>query len=114
MWGVGLMRVKGLECCGMVNEDDRDRFGRLWSLAGKDGEDIQYFKIEVKVWAFVKNERFDTLVGNLVKEILLKLNLPDHKSILTDSKMEVKVTDIHKRTKTKPKPTKPSTRMDRA
>nr|GEU56155.1 integrase, catalytic region, zinc finger, CCHC-type, peptidase aspartic, catalytic [Tanacetum cinerariifolium] len=29
--------------------------------------------------------------GNPVKEILLKLNLPDHKSILTDSKMEVKI-----------------------
>ncbi|GKB87461.1 hypothetical protein Tco_0959733, partial [Tanacetum coccineum] len=35
-------------------------------------------------------ERFYTSVGNPVKEILLKLNLPDHRSILTDSKMEVK------------------------
>ncbi|GJV77894.1 hypothetical protein Tco_1509478 [Tanacetum coccineum] len=32
-------------------------------------------------------ERFYTLVGNPVKEILLKLNLPDHKPILTDSKV---------------------------
>nr|GEW88199.1 hypothetical protein [Tanacetum cinerariifolium] len=32
-------------------------------------------------------ERFDTLAGNLVKEILLKLNLPDHRSILTDLKV---------------------------
>ncbi|GJW88623.1 retrovirus-related pol polyprotein from transposon TNT 1-94, partial [Tanacetum coccineum] len=32
-------------------------------------------------------ERFDTSSGNHVKEILLKLNLPDHKSILTDSKV---------------------------
>ncbi|GKF66390.1 hypothetical protein Tco_0192907, partial [Tanacetum coccineum] len=32
-------------------------------------------------------ERFDTSAGNLVKEILLKLNLPDHRSILTDSKV---------------------------
>ncbi|GJX30709.1 hypothetical protein Tco_0240564 [Tanacetum coccineum] len=32
-------------------------------------------------------ERFDTSAGNPVKEILLKLNLPDHKSILTDSKV---------------------------
>ncbi|GJR51476.1 hypothetical protein Tco_1401997 [Tanacetum coccineum] len=38
-------------------------------------------------------ERFDTSAGNPVKEILLKLNLPDHRSILTDSKMEVKVPD---------------------
>ncbi|GJV38874.1 hypothetical protein Tco_1417314 [Tanacetum coccineum] len=36
-------------------------------------------------------ERFDTLAGNPVKEILLKLNLPDYRSILTDSKMEVKL-----------------------
>ncbi|GJX49012.1 hypothetical protein Tco_0275857 [Tanacetum coccineum] len=31
--------------------------------------------------------RFDTLAGNPVKEILLKLNLPDHRSILMDSKV---------------------------
>ncbi|GJT93790.1 hypothetical protein Tco_1082635, partial [Tanacetum coccineum] len=30
---------------------------------------------------------FDTSAGNPIKEILLKLNLPDHKSILTDSKV---------------------------
>ncbi|GJS20382.1 hypothetical protein Tco_0449014, partial [Tanacetum coccineum] len=39
-------------------------------------------------------ERFDTSAGNPIKEILLKLNLPDHMSILTDSKMEVKVFKI--------------------
>ncbi|GJU81175.1 hypothetical protein Tco_1283540 [Tanacetum coccineum] len=33
---------------------------------------------------------FNTTAGNPVKEILLKLNLPDHRSILTDSKIEVK------------------------
>ncbi|GJV68848.1 hypothetical protein Tco_1484357 [Tanacetum coccineum] len=38
-------------------------------------------------------ERFYTSAGNPVKEILLKLNLPDHRSILTDLKMEVKVPD---------------------
>ncbi|GKA42904.1 retrovirus-related pol polyprotein from transposon TNT 1-94 [Tanacetum coccineum] len=32
-------------------------------------------------------ERFYTSAGNPVKEILLKLNLPDHMSILTDSKV---------------------------
>ncbi|GJU26323.1 hypothetical protein Tco_1164944 [Tanacetum coccineum] len=35
-------------------------------------------------------ERFYTSAGNPVKEILLKLNLLDHRSILTDSKMVVK------------------------
>ncbi|GKD01151.1 hypothetical protein Tco_1171425 [Tanacetum coccineum] len=34
---------------------------------------------------------FDTLAGNPVKEILLKLNLPDHRPILTDSKEYVKM-----------------------
>ncbi|GJQ92654.1 hypothetical protein Tco_0003793 [Tanacetum coccineum] len=29
--------------------------------------------------------------GNPVKEILLKLNLPDHRSILTDSKIHIKM-----------------------
>ncbi|GJX55866.1 hypothetical protein Tco_0285763 [Tanacetum coccineum] len=32
-------------------------------------------------------ERFYTSAGNPVKEILLKLNLPDHRSILMDSKV---------------------------
>ncbi|GJR76914.1 retrovirus-related pol polyprotein from transposon TNT 1-94 [Tanacetum coccineum] len=36
-------------------------------------------------------ERFDTSAGNSVKEILLKLNLPDHRSILTDSKEYLKM-----------------------
>ncbi|GJV08218.1 hypothetical protein Tco_1345874 [Tanacetum coccineum] len=34
-----------------------------------------------------KLERFDTSARNPVKQILLKLNLPDHRSILTDSKI---------------------------
>nr|GEV24430.1 hypothetical protein [Tanacetum cinerariifolium] len=34
-----------------------------------------------------KPERFNTIAGNPVNEILLKLNLPDHKSILIDSKL---------------------------
>ncbi|GJY62528.1 hypothetical protein Tco_0463185 [Tanacetum coccineum] len=37
---------------------------------------------------FINNDlRFNTIAGNLVKKILLKLNLSDHKSILTDSKV---------------------------
>ncbi|GJR01629.1 hypothetical protein Tco_0524613 [Tanacetum coccineum] len=45
---------------------------------------------------FLKERRFDTSAGNPVKEILLKLNLPDHRSILTDSKMEVKLKNFKK------------------
>nr|GEW25134.1 retrovirus-related Pol polyprotein from transposon TNT 1-94 [Tanacetum cinerariifolium] len=36
-------------------------------------------------------ERFNTTAGNHVKEILLKLNLPNHKSILKDSKVYIKM-----------------------
>ncbi|GJW11179.1 hypothetical protein Tco_1577006 [Tanacetum coccineum] len=42
---------------------------------------------------FVGGRPFYTSAGNPVKEILLKLNLLDHRSILTDSKMVVKVGD---------------------
>ncbi|GJY29750.1 hypothetical protein Tco_0405517 [Tanacetum coccineum] len=35
--------------------------------------------------------RFYTLVGNPIKEILFKLNLPDHRSILTDLKEQIKM-----------------------
>ncbi|GJS78686.1 hypothetical protein Tco_0728567 [Tanacetum coccineum] len=55
---------------------------------------------------FVENAEFDesnanvleifyTSAGNPIKEILLKLNLPDHRSILTDSKMNKKVASVH-------------------
>nr|GEU34270.1 retrovirus-related Pol polyprotein from transposon TNT 1-94 [Tanacetum cinerariifolium] len=35
--------------------------------------------------------RSDTYTGNPVKEILLKMNLPDHRSILTDPEVQVKM-----------------------
>ncbi|GJZ44430.1 hypothetical protein Tco_0591685 [Tanacetum coccineum] len=38
--------------------------------------------------------RFNTTAGNPVKKILLKLNLSDHRSILTDRKMVVEVPDF--------------------
>nr|GEV71485.1 hypothetical protein [Tanacetum cinerariifolium] len=38
-----------------------------------------------------KLERFNTTTGNPVKEILLILNLPDHRSILTNSKEYIKM-----------------------
>ncbi|GJZ92543.1 retrovirus-related pol polyprotein from transposon TNT 1-94 [Tanacetum coccineum] len=41
-------------------------------------------------------ERFNTSAGNPVKEILLKLNLPDHRLILTDLKTEVKLKNFKK------------------
>ncbi|GJU09838.1 hypothetical protein Tco_1132234 [Tanacetum coccineum] len=41
-------------------------------------------------------EGFNTLAGNPVKEILLKLNISDHRSILTDSKEYIKM-DVERR-----------------
>ncbi|GJU72023.1 hypothetical protein Tco_1263428 [Tanacetum coccineum] len=42
----------------------------------------------LNLWSYkVVRHRFYTSAGNPVKEILLKLNLPDHRSILTDSKI---------------------------
>ncbi|GJT20329.1 hypothetical protein Tco_0890266 [Tanacetum coccineum] len=38
-----------------------------------------------------ENVKFNTTAGNPVKEILLKLNLLDHKSILTDLKIHIKM-----------------------
>ncbi|GJW41291.1 hypothetical protein Tco_0067136 [Tanacetum coccineum] len=40
---------------------------------------------------FVGGRPFNTTAGNPVKEIILKLNLPDHRSILTDSKEYIKM-----------------------
>ncbi|GJU35937.1 hypothetical protein Tco_1184291 [Tanacetum coccineum] len=53
--------------------------------------------IRIKVVTTGKKRRFYTSAGNPVKEILLKLNLPDHRSILTNSKMVVKFTTIPSR-----------------
>ncbi|GJU35895.1 hypothetical protein Tco_1184249 [Tanacetum coccineum] len=53
-------------------------------------EGVKELKGKVKIKGEKKEAhltlRFDTSAGNPVKEILLKLNLPDYSSILTDSK----------------------------
>ncbi|GJX61931.1 hypothetical protein Tco_0294831 [Tanacetum coccineum] len=50
------------------------------------GEDAEFDESDTFVL-----ERFDTPAGNPVKKILLKLNLSDHRSILTDSKEYLKM-----------------------
>ncbi|GJW28883.1 hypothetical protein Tco_0045758 [Tanacetum coccineum] len=70
-------RVIGALGCG-----ERVRVSCEWYLGGEHAE---FDESDTYVL-----ERFNTSAGNHVKEILLKLNLPDHRSILTDSKMEVK------------------------
>ncbi|GKA43985.1 hypothetical protein Tco_0736709 [Tanacetum coccineum] len=55
-------------------------------------------EIELTLEQTQQGVRFDTSAGNPVKEILLKLSLPDHRSILTDSKRQsVKVKEIQER-----------------
>ncbi|GKF07081.1 hypothetical protein Tco_0041305, partial [Tanacetum coccineum] len=40
-------------------------------------------------WDFIR--RSDTYAGNPVKEIRLKMNLPDHRSVLTDQEDQAKM-----------------------
>ncbi|GJS93117.1 retrovirus-related pol polyprotein from transposon TNT 1-94 [Tanacetum coccineum] len=68
-------RIKSLS--GKMNEDK----------IKKDLEEIETINIELDHMV----SKFYTLAGNPVKEILLKLNLPDHRSILTDSKEYIKM-----------------------
>ncbi|GJY25600.1 hypothetical protein Tco_0400326 [Tanacetum coccineum] len=58
---------------------------------GQHGEHAEFDESDTHVL-----ERFDTSAGNPVKEILPKLNLPDHRSILTDSKEFIKM-DMERR-----------------
>ncbi|GKE25976.1 hypothetical protein Tco_1441360 [Tanacetum coccineum] len=60
---------------------------RRWSTLEKKQANIIIKVIDKQL----KERRFNTLVGNHVKEILLKLNLPDHRSILKDSKEHIKM-----------------------
>ncbi|GJU05400.1 hypothetical protein Tco_1121830 [Tanacetum coccineum] len=69
-------------------KEDNEKFGKLSYGGMQYYEHAEFDESDTHVL-----ERFDTSAGNPVKEILLKLNLPDHRSILTDSKMEVKVPD---------------------
>ncbi|GKC13086.1 hypothetical protein Tco_1009868, partial [Tanacetum coccineum] len=67
---------------GVVHNSSQD--ARLSEAAttiiGSNREQAEYDESNTYVL-----EIFNTIAGNPVKEILLKLNLPDHRSILTDS-----------------------------
>ncbi|GJY56165.1 hypothetical protein Tco_0455280 [Tanacetum coccineum] len=58
-------------------------------------EGVQELNRKVKIKGEKKEAlltiRFNTLAENPVKDILLKLNIPDHRSILTDSKEHIKM-----------------------
>ncbi|GJU01392.1 uncharacterized mitochondrial protein-like protein [Tanacetum coccineum] len=59
----------------------------------KRSSDINHYDVGKSLEATIKQAygRFDTLAGNLVKKILLKLNLSDHRSILIDLKKYLKM-----------------------
>ncbi|GJX71839.1 hypothetical protein Tco_0309010 [Tanacetum coccineum] len=82
----------------LQDKDDHAEQDRLLA-ADQYGGDIRCFKrtYEIIIWLFSSLSRFNTTAGNPVKKILLKLNLSDHRSILTDCrgylKMVVEVPD---------------------
>ncbi|GJX09036.1 hypothetical protein Tco_0198895 [Tanacetum coccineum] len=63
---------------------------RLGTMRGKVGHQTRDYRSAAAVPNTQRAQlgnQFYTSAGNPVKEILLKLNLPDHRSILTDSKV---------------------------
>nr|GEW51602.1 hypothetical protein [Tanacetum cinerariifolium] len=62
-------------------------------LTNLSGDDVSDFAITLRMFtrSIVIQKNINTTAGNPVKEILLKLNLPDHRLILMDSKMDMKV-----------------------
>ncbi|GJR96300.1 reverse transcriptase domain-containing protein [Tanacetum coccineum] len=73
-----------------IQEKDKVKAKYRQNQARERKEHKEKSKVKVKVNTRKVKVRLNTPAGNPVKEILLKLNLPDHRSILTDSKMEVK------------------------
>ncbi|GJT86501.1 hypothetical protein Tco_1068218 [Tanacetum coccineum] len=72
-------------------ENDKE-FGeiRVWEeLYGTEPQTLQRTILNRQI--VIITQRFDTPTGNPVKNILLKLNLYDHRSILTDSKEYLKM-----------------------
>ncbi|GJU81855.1 retrovirus-related pol polyprotein from transposon TNT 1-94 [Tanacetum coccineum] len=65
----------------LINQVVRYRYSNLMIQPEPEGSTQGYPLVSVEVL------RFYTSAGNHVKEILLKLNLPDYRSILTDSKV---------------------------
>ncbi|GJS18715.1 hypothetical protein Tco_0413187 [Tanacetum coccineum] len=70
---------------------------RIWSEDDKrmSKEFMEVIERRLKIRRIFRNlksfvsRRSDTYTGNPVKDILLKLNLPDHRSVLTDPEDQV-------------------------
>nr|GEU40779.1 hypothetical protein [Tanacetum cinerariifolium] len=70
------------------SKDDRRRSKEFMEVIERR---LKIRRIFRSLESFVVGRRSNTYTGNPVKEILLKLNLPDHMSILTDSKVKEKM-----------------------
>ncbi|GJU16042.1 hypothetical protein Tco_1144008 [Tanacetum coccineum] len=73
----------------MMRMDEVQKFsnGTLTRVLDK----LDHMVKDFRLFKYNPGIRSDTYTGNPVKEILLKLNLPDHRSVLTDSKVKVKM-----------------------
>ncbi|GJS87222.1 hypothetical protein Tco_0769858 [Tanacetum coccineum] len=69
------------------SEDDRRRSKEFIEVIERRLKIRRIFK---SLESFISG-RSDTYTRNLVKDILLNLNLPDHRSVLTDPKVTVKM-----------------------
>ncbi|GJV05314.1 retrovirus-related pol polyprotein from transposon TNT 1-94 [Tanacetum coccineum] len=93
------------ECSKRADNDLTDSRRRHSTSSNNDIEDMHLLVVHqnrrdlprdipldsVEVLRYEKGVKFNTTAGNPVKEILLKLNLPDHRSILTDLKEYIKM-----------------------
>ncbi|GJS74103.1 hypothetical protein Tco_0706944 [Tanacetum coccineum] len=75
---------------GVLAEEKMEQFGKEKSSFHDQGHQ-QAVKGKKDDEEFGEIRWFDTPAGNPVKKILLKLNLSDHRSILTDSKEYLKM-----------------------
>ncbi|GJR61484.1 hypothetical protein Tco_1503646 [Tanacetum coccineum] len=71
-----------------LESGDRDKAGAMIQEIDKQLKTRRIMRSLVK---FIGQTLFNTTAGNPIKKILLKLNLYDHRSILTDSKLQALV-----------------------
>ncbi|GJS25502.1 hypothetical protein Tco_0454134 [Tanacetum coccineum] len=78
---------------GIIYQDEmnRNRLMRTDELHKFSDGTLNHVRTALNDIATGIQMEFNTTTGNPVKEILLKLNLPDRRSILTDSKEQIKM-----------------------
>ncbi|GKE37423.1 hypothetical protein Tco_1460828, partial [Tanacetum coccineum] len=84
---VPVSKPKVIKAISANNKEPSKSWGSIVSdVPSSSLDECRLSKLFSGIWTPAAPKRFDTSAGNPVKEILLKLNLPDHRSILTDSK----------------------------